>query len=76
MSNRKTLPLYRAKFCSVNGTDEHGKDILGRPVEIGAVWERKDASKGAVLKLEIVPEGLRQGVLFLHPVNAGDRGFA
>ncbi len=72
----KNQPLYRAKFCAVIGTDENGKDKLGRSVEIGAVWERREAGKGAILKLDIVPEGLRDGVLFLHPVNSGDRGFA
>ncbi len=74
--SKKNQPIYRAKFCAVTGTSENGNDILGKSVEIGAVWERKDPSKGAVLKLDIVPEGLSRGVLFLQPVKAEARGFA
>lgn len=50
--SKKNQPIYRAKFCAVTGADEKGNDILGKSVEIGAVWERKDPSKGAVLKLD------------------------
>lgn len=76
MSESKNQPLYRAKFCAVIGTDEAGKDKLSRAVEIGAVWSRREASKGAILKLDIVPQDFAKGVLFLEPVTAGDRGFA
>lgn len=72
MSNTKTQPLYRAKFCAVTGTDEKGKDQLGHAVEIGAVWPRKDAGKGAILKLHIVPQNLDRGVILLHPFKGGD----
>ena len=46
MSNAKQRPIYRPKFCRVIGTDEAGKDKLGRAVEIGAVWARREAGKG------------------------------
>ena len=76
MSNAKQKPIYRAKFCRVIGKDEAGKDQLGRAIEIGAVWARREAAKGAILKLDIVPQDLSGGVLFLDPVTAEDRGFA
>ena len=76
MSNSKNLPLYRAKFCAVVGQDETGKDKLSRAIEIGAVFSRKDPTKGAILKLDIVPQDLRGGVLFLDPVSQEKRGFA
>ncbi len=76
MSNSKQKPIYRAKFCRIIGTDEAGKDQLGKGVEIGAVWARREAEKGAILKLDIVPQDFASGVLFLDPVTAEDRGFA
>ncbi len=76
MSTTKQKPIYRAKFCRVIGTDEAGKDKLGRAIEIGAVWPRREAAKGAVLKLDIVPQDFTNGVLFLDPIEAEDRGFA
>ncbi|MEM6500106.1 MAG: hypothetical protein AAF709_25790, partial [Pseudomonadota bacterium] len=69
MSKSKNQPLYRAKFCTVIGTDEAGKEKLSRAVEIGAVWARRDPSKGAVVKLDIVPQDFTKGVLFLDPVT-------
>ena len=76
MTKSKNLPLYRAKFCAVIGQDEDGKDRLSRAIEIGSVWNRKDPSKGGILKLDIVPQDLRSGVLFLDPVQEDTRGFA
>jgi len=71
MSNEKNMPLFRANFSPVIGTDENGKDKLGKSVEIGAVWRRSDPAKGAILKLNIVPENIAAGVIFLNPVKAG-----
>ena len=71
MSNSKNQPLYRVKFCTVIGQDENGKDKLSRAVELGAVWPRRDASKGAVLRLDIEPKDIRAGVVFLDPVEQG-----
>ncbi|MEO1555870.1 MAG: hypothetical protein AAFS01_05530 [Pseudomonadota bacterium] len=65
----KTQPLYRAKFCPIVGTDETGKDQLGRAIEIGAVWQRPDASKGAILKFDLVPADIQGGVLLLQPID-------
>jgi len=76
MTKSKNLPLYRAKYCVVIGQDEDGKDKLSRAVEIGAAFSRKDPSKGAILKLDIVPQDLRNGVLFLDPVQSDTRGYA
>lgn len=76
MSTNKQRPIYRAKFCRVVGKDENGKDKLSRAVEIGAVWARREAEKGAVLRLGVVPQDLAGGILFLDPVQAQDRGFA
>ena len=66
------LPLYRVSFSRITGKDENGQDILGRPKEIGAVWERKNGKSGAILTLDIIPIELtqRQGVLFLVPATA------
>jgi len=71
MSNEKTMPLYRVKFCAITGADDNGNDQLGRAAEIGTVWPRKDATKGAILKLDIVPERIGNGVILLQPVKAG-----
>lgn len=77
MSNSKNkLPLYRVHFASIIGTDENGKDKLGNSVEIGAVWQRKQADKGAILKLNVVPQNMSEGVVFLHPVETNDQGYA
>lgn len=76
MSNAKQKPIYRVKFCRVVGSDEAKKDQLGKAVEIGAVWARREASKGAILKLDIVPQDLSSGVVFLDPIDAQTRGFA
>ncbi|MEO1603553.1 MAG: hypothetical protein AAFU49_24460 [Pseudomonadota bacterium] len=76
MTTQTNKPIYRAKFARVIGTDENGKDRLSRVVEIGAVWARREAEKGAILKLDIVPQDLSNGVLFLDPVVIEDRGFA
>ena len=76
MSNAKQRPIYRARFCRIVGTDENGRDKLSKAVEIGAVWARREAGKGAIVKLDIVPQDFAAGVLFLDPVDAGDRGYA
>lgn len=76
MSNAKQKPIYRARFARVIGKDQSGKDQLGRTVEVGAVWARREADKGAILKLDIVPQDFSNGVLFLDPVETQDRGYA
>ena len=76
MSNAKQKPIYRARFARVIGKDQSGKDQLGRTVEVGAVWARREADKGAILKLDIVPQDFPNCVLFLDPVETQDRGYA
>ena len=66
MTNQSNLPLFRVKFCPKTGTTDDGNDELGNAVEIGTVWRRKDATKGAIMKLDIVPENIRDGVILLQ----------
>ena len=75
MSNAKQKPTHRLRFAPIIGTDETGKDQLGRSIEVGAVWPRRDG-KGAIQKFDIVPQDFSKGVLFLDPVTTEDRGFA
>jgi len=62
-------PLYRVTFSRITGQDEHGRDVLARPKEIGAVWPRRAVKTGGILALDIIPIELtqRQGVIFLVP---------
>lgn len=76
MTENSKLPIYRINFCPIVPADKSGKDRLGKSVEIGTVWQRKQAGKGAILKLTIVPENFREGVVFLDPITKQDRGFA
>lgn len=69
MSKKTNLPAYRVKFCPVIGTDDTGSDKLGSAIEIGALWPRKDAKKGFIQKLSIVPANLNDGVLLIMPVE-------
>lgn len=64
-------PLYRVSFARITGQDEDGKDMLGRPKEIGAVWPRRNGKSGGILTLDLIPIELtqRQGVLFLVPTD-------
>lgn len=66
MTTEKNLPLFRAKYCPIVGIDKDNNEQLGSPIEIGAVWRRKDASKGAILKLDVVPQDIRNGVILLQ----------
>lgn len=77
MKTTKTeLPMFRVTFSRITGQDEHGKDILSRPREIGAVWARKQGKAGGLVMLDLIPVELtqRQGVLFLVPVSEEDGG--
>ena len=64
-------PLYRVTFSRITGRDRGGNDTLSYPREIGAVWSRKDDSKGGIIALDLIPIELtqRQCVLFLVPVE-------
>ena len=64
-------PMFRVTFARITGKDDDGKDVLGRPKEIGAVWARKNGKSGGILSLDLIPIELtqRQGVLFLVPTT-------
>lgn len=64
-------PIYRVSFARITGQDGNGKDVLGCPREIGAVWPRRNGKSGGILSLDIIPIELtqRQGVLFLVPTD-------
>ena len=69
--NHDNLPLFRVSFARITGQDDHGRDELARPKEIGAVWSRKNGKSGGILQLDIIPIELtqREGVIFLVPVE-------
>lgn len=69
-------PLYRVTFSRFIGKDQRGQDILSYPREIGAVWQRKETGKGAILELDLIPTDLvnRNGVIFLMPNDDGENG--
>lgn len=71
-------PLYRVTFSRITGQDQHGRDVLARPKEIGAVWPRRAGKTGGLLVLDIIPIELtqRQGVIFLVPTEEIDQGGA
>lgn len=75
-TTKPELPMYRVTFSRITGQDDHGKDILSRPREIGAVWGRKQGKAGGIVTLDLIPVELtqRQGVLFLVPVSEEDGG--
>lgn len=68
--------MFRVSFSRITGQDEEGKDILGKPREIGAVWPRKNGKSGGIVSLDIIPVELtqRQGVFFLVPTTEEESG--
>lgn len=62
----KKQPLYRVSFCSPT-TDENGNPKLSNAVEIGAVWARASDKQGAIMRLNVVPANIGEGVIFLNP---------
>lgn len=66
---RSNLPLYRLGFAPRTGVAANGQPTLGYPVEIGAVFSRKDAEKGLIAKFSIIPADLKDGVMLLMPVR-------
>lgn len=61
----KKRPLYRVTFA-LRSTLE--PDKLAKPREIGAVWPRT-GKPGGIIRLDVVPDDLSSGVLFLVPVS-------
>ncbi|MBN9265867.1 MAG: hypothetical protein J0I57_17305 [Hyphomicrobium sp.] len=62
----KKHPLYRVSFCAPT-TDGDGNPKLSNAVEIGAVWARSGDKQGAIMRLNLVPTNLADGVIFLMP---------
>lgn len=61
----KLYPTHRITFAQKR-IDEKGRETLGRPVEIGAIWPRNDPEKsGGILRFNIIPKDIEQGVLFV-----------
>ncbi len=67
--SRPNLPLYRLGFAPRTGIAANGQPTLGYPVEIGAVFARKDAEKGLIAKFSIIPADLKDGVMLLMPIR-------
>ena len=76
MKPKSERPMFRVSFARITGQDDDGKDILGKPREIGAVWPRKNGKSGGIVYLDIIPVELtqRQGVLFLVPASDDEGG--
>lgn len=68
--SRSNLPLYRLGFAPRTGVAANGQPTLGYPIDIGAVFARKDAEKGLIAKFQIVPQDIKDGVILLMPVKA------
>lgn len=69
-SQERSRPAYRLLFSVQTGTDKNGQPTLSYPIEIGAAFHRREAEKGLIAKFRILPTELKEGVLFLAPVNA------
>ena len=65
-------PAFRLGFAPRTGTDKNGQATIGFPVEIGAVFSRRNPDKGYVAKFSLVPADLKDGVLLLMPVRQDD----
>lgn len=66
-------PAYRLCYAARGGVDANGQAQLRYPVEIGAVFNRKDPTKGLVAKFHFTPADMRDGVLLLMPVIQSDQ---
>ena len=69
-SQNGNKPVWRLAFAPHTGTDGNGQPTIGYPVEIGAVFARRDAEKGLIAKFRIIPADLKDGVLLLTPVRS------
>lgn len=72
-TTKSAQPAWRLGFAPRTGTDRNGQPTLGYPVEIGAVFPRRDADKGYVAKFAMIPADLKDGVLLLMPVTTTRR---
>lgn len=60
----KTYPTHRISF-SEKQIDERGREKLGQPVEVAAVWPRKHGKQGGIIEWKIAPEKLGNGAYFM-----------
>ena len=65
-------PAFRLCYSAQTGIGRDGRKELSYPIEIGACFPRKDPSKGLVARFTFLPDQMREGVLFLMPVDASD----
>ncbi len=65
----KQRPTHRVSYSRITGMDAKGNDILGPAREIGAVWGRTGDKKGGIIRLDVIPAQIENGVLFLLPVD-------
>lgn len=72
-TTKSAQPAWRLGFAPRTGTDRNGNPTLGYPIEIGAVFPRRDAGKGYVAKFAMIPADLKDGVLLLMPVAINTR---
>ncbi len=63
-SEQKTYPTHRISF-SEKQVDDRGQEKLGQPVEVAAVWPRKNGKHGGIIEWKIAPERLQGGVFFM-----------
>lgn len=63
-NEQKTYPTHRISF-SEKLVDGQGNDKLGQPVEVAAVWPRKNGKHGGIIEWKIAPEKLQGGVFFM-----------
>jgi len=68
-SNSNQKPAFRVNFSPIHERD--GEMVRGRSTEIGAAWPTKDGSSYRI-NLNIIPQNLENGSLFLNPVEASD----
>ena len=68
MSNNK--PTHRILFSRITGKDQNGKDKLGFPMEIGAIFPQ-EGKEGGIVKWHHMPIELtkHEGVTFMRPVR-------
>lgn len=60
MSNNKTYPTHAITFSEKN-VDHQNKTTMGQPLNVGAVWARKNGKQGGILNWNISPSILGEG---------------
>ncbi|VAW44564.1 hypothetical protein MNBD_GAMMA03-674 [hydrothermal vent metagenome] len=60
MNNKKTYPTHAITFSEKN-VDHQNKMTMGQPLNVGAVWARKNGKQGGMLNWNISPAMLGDG---------------